>query len=82
MKSLSISSLLCKASTAALRNSLTIVTGHDHHAVMVKSVAERKQEERERRKALGLKRYELWMHPNDWPKLRKLYDRLMRRFTK
>lgn len=43
-----------------------------------KTDRERKQAERERRQALGLKRYELWLHPSQWPAVQRYVARLKR----
>ena len=44
----------------------------------MKSAAERKAAERARRIKAGLKRYEIWLHPKDWPEVQKLLKRLKR----
>jgi hypothetical protein len=43
---------------------------------MAKTISERQTELRARRQASGLKRVELWIHPDDSEQLRKLADRL------
>lgn len=35
----------------------------------------RKAAERERMKALGMKRFEAWVHPEDWPAVRAYIER-------
>ena len=37
---------------------------------------ERKQAERERKRALGLVRRDVYAHPDDWPKLKALEQKL------
>lgn len=44
-----------------------------------KTDRERKQAERERRQALGLKRYEVWLHPSQWSDVQRYVERLKRR---
>lgn len=39
----------------------------------------RKASERERMRFRGFKRFEAWLHPEDWPKVRTLIDRLNKR---
>lgn len=39
----------------------------------------RKEAERQRMKARGLKRFEAWLHPGDWPAVRALIDRLTKK---
>lgn len=36
------------------------------------TAAERNQKTRDKRKALGLLRRDVWAHPDDWPKIREL----------
>lgn len=45
----------------------------------MKTAAERKAAERLRRDAQGLKRYELWMHPSEWPLVKRYMERLAKR---
>jgi len=42
-----------------------------------KSVAERKQQERERKKSAGLVRHDIWAHPSDWPQIKELVESLL-----
>lgn len=37
---------------------------------------ERKALERERKRALGLTPHEIWCHPDDWPQIKQLIDKL------
>jgi hypothetical protein len=46
------------------------------------SPAERKQAERDRKKAQGLKRGDVWVHPDDWPRLRELEKKLQKKRIK
>jgi len=46
---------------------------------MPKTAAERKAEERARRIENGLRRYEVWLHPSEWPVVAKVVQRLQRR---
>lgn len=39
----------------------------------------RKEAERQRMKAKGFKRFEAWLHPEDWPKVRELIERLTKK---
>lgn len=39
----------------------------------------RKAAERERMRARGLKRFEAWLHPEDWPAVRQYVDRKNRK---
>lgn len=41
-----------------------------------KTPAQRKAEEAERKKALGLVRRGVWAHPDDWPEIKKLVEEL------
>jgi hypothetical protein len=50
---------------------------YDSH--MGKSDAERKQAERGRKADQGLKRYEFWLHPSEWPAVRKFVAGLRKR---
>lgn len=47
-----------------------------------KTTSERVQEMRAARDALGLKRLELYAHPEDWPAIKALAEKLQRRRTK
>jgi len=47
-----------------------------------KTTTERGRELRERRDALGLKRSELYAHPEDWPAIKALAERLQRKRAK
>jgi hypothetical protein len=38
-------------------------------------VNQRKAAERERMRSLGFKRFEAWLHPLDWPMVRKYIER-------
>jgi hypothetical protein len=40
---------------------------------------QRKATERERMKKKGFKRFECYVHPEDWPQVRKYMDRLNKR---
>lgn len=44
-----------------------------------KTTAQRKAAERERKAAQGLKRYEVWLHPEDWREVKAVLDRVKRR---
>ncbi len=46
---------------------------------MPKTAAERKAEERARRNENGLRRFEVWLHPSDWPVVQRLVERLQKR---
>lgn len=46
---------------------------------MVKSNVERQKAMRERRITEGLKRFEVWTHPKDWPVIKRLVERLAKR---
>jgi len=45
----------------------------------MKPANERKAAERERMRSRGFKRFECYVHPDDWPKVRKYMDRLTKR---
>lgn len=45
----------------------------------MKSASERKAEERARRRAEGLRPFEVWAHPKDWPAIKRLVERLAKR---
>ena len=47
-----------------------------------KTTSERVQAMRAARDALGLKRLELYAHPEDWPQIKALADKLQRRRAK
>jgi hypothetical protein len=47
-----------------------------------KTTAERVQKLRADRDALGLKRLELYAHPEDWPEIKALAEKLQRRRAK
>lgn len=49
---------------------------------MTKTARERKADERARRREAGLKPFEVWMHPEDWPLVKKLIDKLAKRRVK
>lgn len=40
---------------------------------------ERQKAMRERRITAGLKRFEVWAHPMDWPVIKRLVDKLAKR---
>ena len=44
-----------------------------------KTISERVQAMRSARDALGLKRLELYAHPDDWPAIKALAEKLQRR---
>jgi hypothetical protein len=46
---------------------------------MVKSNVERQKAMREKRIREGLKRFEVWAHPKDWPLIKRLVERLAKR---
>lgn len=45
----------------------------------MKSGAERLAELRVRRRREGLKPFEVWAHPSDWPLIKRLVERLTKR---
>ena len=45
----------------------------------MKTAKERKADERMRRREKGLRPFELWLHPDDWPLVKRLVDRLTKR---
>lgn len=47
-----------------------------------KTTSERVQAMRSARDALGLKRLELYAHPDDWPKIKALAEKLQRKRAK
>lgn len=47
-----------------------------------KTTAERVQAMRAARDALGLKRLELYAHPDDWPAIKALAEKLQRKLAK
>lgn len=47
---------------------------------MVQTSRERKAAERERRRAEGLKPYEVWVPPSEWPKVKRYIERLVKRW--
>lgn len=49
---------------------------------MAKTDAERKAAERERRAALGLKRFEIWLHPKDWPLVQRFVEQIRKARSK
>jgi hypothetical protein len=46
---------------------------------MGKTNLERQQALRAKRAQEGLKRFEIWAHPKDWPLIKRLADRLAKR---
>jgi len=46
------------------------------------TAAERKAAERSRRRKEGLRPFEVWAHPADWPLIKRLVDRLTKRRSK
>lgn len=46
---------------------------------MGKTNNERQQALRAKRATAGLKRFEVWTHPNDWPVIKGLVERLAKR---
>ena len=40
---------------------------------------DRQQALRERRRAAGLKAYEIWVRPSEWPAVKRLLERLAKR---
>lgn len=56
------------------------VTSHNANVhTMGKTEAERKAAERTRRRAAGFQPKEIWVHPLDWPVVKRLLDRLAKR---
>jgi hypothetical protein len=47
----------------------------------MKSTAQRKRDERERMRALGLVLRQFWVHPQDWPRVQKYLARVLKRRT-
>lgn len=45
----------------------------------MKSNVERQKAMRARRITEGLKRFEVWAHPKDWPLIKRLVERLAKR---
>jgi hypothetical protein len=43
------------------------------------SAAERKAAERERRRKAGFKAFEVWVHLEDWPRVKRYIERLAKR---
>lgn len=43
---------------------------------MAKSVAERKADERARMRKLGYVLRQFWVHPQDWPRVKKYLERV------
>jgi hypothetical protein len=46
---------------------------------MAKSDKERKQAERARKQALGLRQFIVWLRPSDWPAVKRYVERLNRK---
>jgi hypothetical protein len=46
---------------------------------MAKSDKERKQAERARKQALGLRQFIVWLQPSDWPAVKRYVARLNKR---
>lgn len=60
-----------------MRRTLTAGIG-----AILKTSAERKAAERARRRSEGLKPFEVWAHPKDWPLIKRLVERLAKRREK
>lgn len=45
----------------------------------MKTASERKAEERARRRSEGLRPFEVWANPKDWPLIKRLVERLAKR---
>lgn len=45
----------------------------------MKTANERKAAERARRRKEGLRPFEVWAHPGDWPLIKRLVERLAKR---
>lgn len=43
------------------------------------TASERKAAERTRKRSEGLKPFEVWAHPTDWPLIKRLVERLAKR---
>jgi hypothetical protein len=48
----------------------------------MKTATERKAAERTRKRREGLRAFELWAHPLDWPAIKRLAEKLAKRRTK
>jgi hypothetical protein len=48
----------------------------------MKSASERKAAERARKRSAGLKAFEVWVHPADWPLVKRYIERLRKRREK
>lgn len=48
----------------------------------MKTAGERKAAERVRRRSEGLRPFEVWAHPKDWPIIKRLVERLTKRREK
>ena len=48
----------------------------------MRTAAQRKADERKRMRSLGLVLRQVWVHPKDWPRVRKYIDRLLGRHVK
>lgn len=48
----------------------------------MKTASERKAAERARKRSDGLRPFEVWAHPKDWPLIKRLVDRLNKRRVK
>lgn len=46
---------------------------------MGKTISERLKAHRAKRATEGLERHEVWAHPLDWPAIKRLAERLMKR---
>lgn len=46
---------------------------------MVKSNQERLQELRAKRERMGLKRFDIYLHPSEWPLVKRYIERLAKR---
>lgn len=46
---------------------------------MAKTLQERLQAHRAKRTELGLKRFEVWLHPSEWPMVKRYVERLAKR---
>ena len=54
----------------------------DLTVLVAKTTAERVADLRASRNALGLKRLELYAHPDDWPAIKELEEKLQRKRAK
>lgn len=43
------------------------------------TAAERKAAERDRKRKAGLRKYEVWLHPSEWPAVKRYIERISKR---